>query len=406
LKYSLFIARRLQQGKQGSFSSLVSRVAVITIMLGVATMVVSFSILEGFKKNIKEKIFSFGAHVQVTKYEIDQSFEDSPITLDSLFLKQLNLNPEIAHVQVYLHKPGLLKSESEISGVILKGITHDFDTTSFRTNMKEGRFIKFKSDSSYSPEIIISTRLASKLNVKKNDSLWMYFIQDPPRFRKLCVVGIYETGLEEFDDHFVLSDLALNRKMNDWGDTLIGGYEIFIKDFDQIDPVSQEVFDMTDADLDAVKITDKYQEIFDWLVVLNQNVMFFIIIVLFVACFNTISTVFILIVERTSTIGLLKAMGASNGQLRMIFFIQGCSLLGKGLLWGNILGLGIAWLQYQFHLIPLDPVNYYMYTVPISWNWWMIGLVNLLTIGLVGLVILIPLASVTYMKTIKAIKFN
>ena len=405
MKYSLFIARRLQQGKQGSFSALVSRVAVITIMLGVATMVVSFSILEGFKKNIKEKIFSFGAHIQVTKYEINQSFEDSPIKLDSGFLKQLAKNPEIGHVQVYLHKPGLLKSESEISGVVLKGISRDFDTTSFRTNMKEGRFIKF-SDSTYSSEIIISTRLASKLNVKKNDSLWMYFIQDPPRFRKLCVVGIYETGLEEFDDHFVLSDLALNRKMNDWGDTLIGGYEIFIKDFNQIDPVHQEVFDMTDADLDAVKITDKYLEIFDWLVVLNQNVMFFIVIVLFVACFNTISTVFILIVERTSTIGLLKAMGANNGQLSMIFFLQGFTLLGKGLLWGNILGLGIAWVQYQFHLIPLDPVNYYMYTVPISWNWWMICFVNLLTAVLVGLVILIPLISVTVMKPIKAIKFN
>jgi lipoprotein-releasing system permease protein len=244
------------------------------------------------------------------------------------------------------------------------------------------------------------------MRLKTGDSLLMFFVQYPPRFKKLAIKGIYETGLEELDDQVIIGDIKLNQNLNNWADTLVGGYEIYIKNFSQLDEVSQKVFEVMDYDMQLEKITDKYLQIFDWLTLLRRNVRIFLVLILFVACFNMVSTIFIMIMERTNMIGLLKALGARNDQVHAIFIYNGLFIILRGMLFGNLIGLGFCALQYYFKLIPLDPENYYMSSVPIEWNWLMIVLLNLLIFVMISLVLVIPVFIISRISPIKAIKFN
>jgi lipoprotein-releasing system permease protein len=400
-----FISKRIYKARKGSFSSVVAVIATCSIMLGIAVMIISFSILEGFKHKIQNKIFSFGSHMQVTKYDLHKSYEESPLSINTELFRHPEKIPEIIHIQVYSMKPGLLKTKEEVMGVVMKGIGRDFDLDRFRQNIVEGSFIKF-NDSTYSQDILISRKIADKMLLKTGDSLLMFFVQYPPRFKKLAIKGLYETGLEELDDQVILGDIRLNQNLNNWDDTLVGGYEIYIKDFSKLDEVSQKVFEMMDYDMQLEKISDKYLQIFDWLTLLRRNVRIFLVLILCVACFNMISTIFIMIMERTNMIGLLKALGARNDQVHAIFIYNGLSIILKGMLFGNMIGLGFCALQYYFKLIPLDAENYYMSSVPIEWNWLTILSLNLLIFVLISLVLVIPVFIISKISPIKAIKFN
>jgi lipoprotein-releasing system permease protein len=400
-----FISKRINKSRKGSFSSVVGVIATCSIMLGIAVLIISFSILEGFKHKIQNKIFSFGSHMQVTKYDLHKSYEESPLSIHSdLFLHPEKIQ-EISHIQVYSMKPGLLKTKEEVMGVVMKGIGRDFGLDRFKQNIVEGSFIKF-NDTTYSQDILVSRKIADKMRLKTGDSLLMFFVQYPPRFKKLAIKGIYETGLEELDDQVIIGDIKLNQNLNNWADTLVGGYEIYIKNFSQLDEVSQKVFEVMDYDMQLEKITDKYLQIFDWLTLLRRNVRIFLVLILFVACFNMVSTIFIMIMERTNMIGLLKALGARNDQVHAIFIYNGLFIILRGMLFGNLIGLGFCALQYYFKLIPLDPENYYMSSVPIEWNWLMIVLLNLLIFVMISLVLVIPVFIISRISPIKAIKFN
>ena len=400
-----FISKRINKARKGSFSSVVAVIATCSIMLGIAVMIISFSILEGFKHKIQNKIFSFGSHMQVTKYDLHKSYEESPLSTNSEIFRHPEKVPEISHIQAYSMKPGLLKTKEEVMGVVMKGIGRDFDLDRFKQNIVEGSFIKF-NDTTYSQDILISRKIANKMRLKTGDSLLMFFVQYPPRFKKLAIKGLYETGLEELDDQVIIGDIRLNQNLNDWDDTLVGGYEIYIKDFAKLDEVSQKVFEIMDYDMQLEKINDKYLQIFDWLTLLRINVRIFLVLILCVACFNMISTIFIMIMERTNMIGLLKALGARNDQVHAIFIYNGLSIILKGMLFGNMIGLGFCALQYYFKLIPLDPENYYMSSVPIEWSWLTIVLLNLLIFVLISLVLVIPVFIISRISPIKAIKFN
>jgi lipoprotein-releasing system permease protein len=289
---------------------------------------------------------------------------------------------------------------------VLKGIDKQYNQAKFKENLIQGNFISFPQAGN-SLEIIISQKIANKLNLKLQDSVVMFFIQNPPRFRKLLIKGIYETGMEDFDDKFILGDLRLVQRLNDWADTLAGSYEGFVKDFAQLDTVVvNEVLQHINYDQQIETVTQKHLDIFDWLNLLNQNVSIFLSLILTVASFNMISILLIMIMERVQMIGVLKALGASDWQIRQIFIYKGMILIVRGMLGGNLLGLGFCALQYYFRVIPLDPQNYYMNYVPIEWDWQIILGMNLLTFLIITVVLLLPTMIIARVKPIKAIRFD
>ncbi|MDA0193886.1 MAG: ABC transporter permease [Bacteroidetes bacterium] len=400
-----FISSRIRNEELGSFSSIISKIAIASIAIGLAAMIISFLILRGFEKTVTQKIYDFSGHLQITKYTLSEAIENQPISLNSEFYANYQDYDFIDHVQEYAHKPGLLKTDEEVQGVIFKGVAKNFDLSHFQPSIEEGRFINFP-DSTYSNEIILSRRLCNKLKLSNGDNVIAYFVQDPPRFRRFDVVGIYDTGLEEFDEKVVLADIDMIRRLNNWPDSLAGGLEVFVKDTDLIDEAEMELFSTIDFDLYVDKVSDKYIQIFDWLGLIGQNVIVFLILVLFIACFNMVSILLILIMERTQMIGMFKALGASDALVRRIFSLNGMYLVIRGMVIGNVIGLGFGVLQYYFKIIPLDPENYYMSFVPIHWDFQILILLNVLTFFLVNLTLLVPTIIVSRITPIKAIRFN
>lgn len=378
---------------------------MISIAVTLVSLIGAFTILGGFEDTIKEKIYTFSGHLVISKYTLSTSFEDSPITVSNTTLERLSNLPEVDYLQSYAYKAGLIKANEEVQGVIMKGLDHNFDTVSFAEHLLEGRFPHFPEDG-YGVEVAASKKLANYLKLEVGDEMIIFFIQEPPRFRKLILTGIYETGLEDFDEKTLLGDINLVRKINGWDENTVGGIEVFIKDKNKLEAAEELLFDETDSDLYVDKVSDKYAGIFEWLKLLHRNVIVFFWIILFVACLNMVSILLILIMERINMIGTFKGLGASGGLLRRIFLISGLRLIGKGLLWGNLIGLGACWLQSYFKIIPLDVSNYYMTHVPILFDFEMIFIINLLAIVLTGLTLFIPLLVIGRIKPITAIKFD
>lgn len=405
MNLSYFISKRINKSSQGTFSSIINKIAIASIAIGLAVMLVSFLILGGFQRTIKEKIFSFGAHLQVTKYTLGNQFEEQPVSKNSDFYQNYHEYEFIEHVQQFSHKPGLLKTDEDVWGVLLKGVGKDFNVERFQNNIIAGSFIQLP-DSGYSREIMISERISNLLKLNVEDDVIMYFVQDPPRYRKLTVKGIYKTDLEDFDEKIIIGDIGLIQRLNNWEEDVVGGFEIFIKNYRRMDNAEEILMEEIDYDLYVEKVSDKYIQIFEWLTLLNRNVVIFLTLILFVACFNMISILLILIMERTQMIGLLKALGATNAQVRKIFVYDGMQLMIKGLLWGNLLALAFGFLQDRFKIIPLDPENYYMNFVPIEWNWPVLVLLNILVFIIVSLVLMVPTMIISKINPIKAIKFD
>lgn len=401
-----FISRKISQPESKSFSSTINRIAVASIAVGLAVMMVSFLILDGFRKEVKDKIYSFSGHVQVTKYSLDNSMQEEPISVNNPLYRQPERFDLVDHVQVFSHKAGLLKTEDEVLGAFLKGVGTDFDSTQFKRNLSRGQFIRFDS-SGYSTDVLISRKVANTLRLDTGDNVRMYF-SDPPnnRIRKLHVRGIYDTGIEEFDDQVIIGDIRMIQRLNNWPDSLVGGFEVFLTDSQRVDQAEAALQGELDYSLFVEKISDKYVQIFEWLDLINNNVAVFLALILFVACFNIVSILLILIMERTQMIGVLKALGARNSQIRRIFTYNGMLLIAQGMLWGNLIGIGFGLLQSHFKLIPLDPENYYMEFVPIEWDLLTIVLLNLLIFVVVGLVLAIPTLVILRIEPIKAIRFD
>lgn len=400
-----FIAQRIQKTNTTTFTSTVTKIGISSIAIGLAVMIISFSILIGFKQTIQEKLFSLSSHIQVSKITLNQSFEETPIAINTKFYQNYRKNPEIRHVQAVANKAGLLKSTEEHAGIVIKGVGRDYDWANFKENLIEGREINFR-DTTYSDEIIISKQIAKQLKIKLSDKVRIYFIQNPPRIRPVKVVGIYDTGLEEFDKNFILGDLALVQRMNDWDKGTAGHYEVFLKNFDKLDVVAKQVFDEIDQDMQLLKVTEMFPQIFDWLGLMDRNIIVIIALILLVASFNMISVLLVMMMERTPMIGLLKALGTDNAKIRKIFIYNGLTIIIKGMIYGNIIGIGFCFLQKTFKIIPLDSESYYMSYVPISFDWLTILVLNLVTVLLVLAVITIPTLVVSRMKLIESLKFK
>ncbi|MDF7812148.1 FtsX-like permease family protein [Hymenobacter sp. YC55] len=380
-----------------------TKIAIISIALGLAVMIVSFSILEGFRNEIQSKIFSFGAHLTVSKYDTNNSIEIEPISGPGL-VKDLRRFPQVATIQPFARKTAIIKTKDEVLGVVLKGISEVNSRSPMRNNLVAGSFISFPD--SASSDILLSRKVADKLRLNVGDRVLFYFIQNPPRVRPFRVSGIYQTGLDEFDEVYVIGDLRQIRELNAWPDSLVGGVEVVLKDFERLDPVSEDMYENLRYDLKLDKITEQYAQLFDWLQLLNRNVVIFLLLIIFVATFNMVATIFIMILERTNMIGILKAVGATDQQIRSMFFFRGLSLTVRGMIFGNVVGLGFCALQYYTHLIPLDPENYYMDRVPVFWDPAILVLLNVATFATSLLAVLIPTYLISRIKPVAAIKFD
>ncbi|MBX2844524.1 MAG: FtsX-like permease family protein [Flammeovirgaceae bacterium] len=403
--FPYFISKRIRSGTQNSFSSLIARIAIGSIAIGIAVMILSFAIFDGFKNTIQEKIFSFSGHIKTNKWVESNSYEETPVSTN-LYLYQNALEIEgIKHIQVYSQKACILKTEDESSGAVMKGVGTDFDLELFQKNIIEGEFLDL-SGSSYSKDIIVSSITANRLELSLEDELIVYFVQDPPRIRKLNIKGIYETGIEDFDQMMVIGDNRLIQRLNNWDSTQVGGFELFIEDFDKLEEVSDKVWDEMDVGLQIELVTNKYVQFFDWFIMLNRNVFVVLVVILFVACFNIVSITLIMITERTNMIGTLKALGTTDKNIRKIFMYNGGRMIVKGLIIGNILGIGFGLIQQYFQLIPLDPANYYMSAVPIEFNWAIVVVLNILMTLMILIILMIPTIIISRIDPIKSIKFD
>jgi lipoprotein-releasing system permease protein len=405
LNLPFFISNKITKKSEGTFSQTIHKVAITSIAIGMISLLLSFMILGGFKKTISEKIYSFGGQLLITQFTQSSSFENASFLLSDTLIRVLEAEPYITRFQSFALKAGLLKTKEEVQGIIFKGIDIDFDTSSFQSNLVKGRFPSL-SDDAYSLEVMLSSRIADYLKLDTGDEVLVYFVQNPPRFRNLQVSGIYQTGLEDFDDKIILGDLSLIRRLNDWEDERVGGVEVFIDNNIAIGKAHSMLYKNMAADLYVENIEEKYVQLFDWLALLNRGVYIFLALILLVASFSMVSILLILIMERTQMIGLLKSFGATNHMIRRIFITSGTQLLIKGLVWGNIIAIGLGFLQYHYRWIPLDPDNYYMSYVPIDFNLAIILGVNLLTFVLVALSLFIPISMINRIQAIDAIRLD
>ncbi len=405
MNLSRFIAQRIQNSQRQSFTSTVTKIGIASIAIGLAVMIVSFSILIGFKKTIQSKLFTLSSHIQVSKITLNQSFEETPMPINTNFYIKTQKKSEIRHIQAVANKAGLLKSADEHIGVMIKGVGKDYDWNLFKENLIAGRTLQTDSVEGL-PEIIISKKIADKLRLKLNQEAHLYFIQSPPRIRKVKIVGIYDTGLEEFDKNYILGNLALVQKMNNWEGNICGHYEIYLKEFETIDIDASSISKTLDIDQQLLKVTDMFPAIFEWLGLMDRNILIIIILILLVAGFNMISVLLVMMMERTPMIGILKALGATDQKIRNIFVINGIKILVRGLVIGNILGIGLSFIQKYYQIIPLEAESYYMNFVPIELNWQIILLLNVMTSIIVSAVITIPTFIVSKMNLVDAIKFK
>ena len=412
----LFIAKRLfsSKDKNQQLSQRVVRLAVIGISLGMIVMILAVAIVTGFQNEVESKVNGFTAHFQIANYDSNQSYQTSPISNKQLFLKELSEMDGIRHIQTYATKPGMINTKEEIQGVVLKGIAPDFDWTFFENNKIEGERIPL--DSTRTDKVWISKQISSMLKLKLGDRFRMYFLNENeniPRLRKFEVGAIYQTGLEEFDRMFVLIDIRHVRRLNSWEHNQISGFEIYVDNLNLIEEKEYVLRNLILSHVEenapllrVINIKRKFPHIFDWLNLLDMNVWIILGLMLLVAGFNMISGLLVIILERTQMIGILKSMGAADLNVRKVFLYLSAFLIGKGLLWGNVLGLILAFLQLQFEIIHLDPTSYYVNTVPINLSILHLFFLNLGALGITLLMLIGPSLLISRIDPGKTIRFE
>lgn len=415
----LFIAKRIIFGRnrESRFSRPIVRIAILGIALGIAVMVLTIAIVTGFQAEIRDKVIGFGAHIQIFNYDSNTSFEPNPIDKNQAFIPVLKHEPGIKHIQVYATKNGIIKTRTDNEGVVLKGVGSDYDWSFIRKSLVQGETFLVQ-DSLPSKNIVISKILADRLGLLLGDKLNIYFLtkkkaeyegapeQYEKRVRDFIITGVYETGFEEFDKRTVIVDIAQVRKLNYWTADQVGGFEIQINDFKQIDKMGEFVYENIGQGLNSQTIKEANSTIFSWLDLMDWNAIIVIVLMVIVAAINMISALLVLILERTNMIGILKALGAGNVAIRRIFLYNAAYLIGIGLVWGNIIALVICFVQNRFGIITLPQETYYISKVPINLVWWHVVLLNLATMVVCVLMLLLPSFIVTRITPVKAIRFS
>jgi lipoprotein-releasing system permease protein len=456
LNLSYFISKRIRQEQGTGFSSTIHKIAVASIAIGLAAAIVSFLIMQGFQQEVKNKIYTFSKHILITKYTMSNAVEEQPFDISMDWYNSPGSFGFITHAQEYSHKAGIIKAEDEVLGIVFKGVSKRFNIRDFSQSMVEGSFLHFP-DSGYSNDVVVSRIIADKIDAKTGDEIVVHFFQNPPRFRRLKISGIYETNMSDyFDGKVIIGDLRLVQRLNEWSETQAGGIEISIDlnyfsdwalwrnaidkqrqridmyiwnnpeyagnrwwgsftawlgftydhDREAMEAAAYALGESIDFDLYIETVRDKYIQVFEWLDLIKRQVKILLGVILVVICVNMISVLLILVMERTPMVGMLKAMGAKNSLIRSVFIFNGIHLILKGLLIGNITGLGLCFIQDYFHVMPLNPHDYYVAYVPIAWNWFTVIFLNALVFLTVTLVLLLPSRFIMRIRPIEAIRFD
>ena len=406
------MAKRLIGASNGKISSSVVKIAIISVALSVAVMIVSVAVIIGFKNQIMDKAVGFGSCVNIINRESGENLETLPIDSNQDFFPSIENEEGISHIQRYALKPAIFKAGGQILGAMLKGVAQEYDRSFFEKNLVSGEFPDF-SDSVASRRILISQKMADALNLKTGDSFAAYFVQQPMRMRKYVVSGIYSTGLEEYDKIFALVDMADIQKLNSWTKNQITGFEVMIDDFSFLDEMTDLVREyagyqiLQDGSMMKVSsVKDNNRQLFDWITLTQMNVWVILFIMFFVSFVNMSTALLIIIFEKASMIGLLKAVGASNFLIRKIFVIKSLYILLKGIVIGNVIALILVLSEHYLHFIPLDASSYYVDYVPCDFKLWYFAAIDVSTLLIMSVLLIIPSFAVSVMRPAKVMGFK
>ena len=410
-----FLSRRIyfSEGDRHEVSRPAIRIATVGVAIGLAVMIITVSVILGFKHTIRDKVVGFGSHIQVTNFVTQQTAVPAPIAINDTLMRKLKAIPNVRHVECYTMTQGILKTDSDFLGVAFKGVGEDYDLSFIRQNLQEGTLPTFSSKKS-SNKLVISRKMADKLQLHVGDKVYAYFIAyDDVRARRFTISGIYQSNMKQFDDVLCLTDLRTSTKLNDWEPDQCSGAELLVKDFDHINETNMQVVELIRNHSDrygetlaSQTIFEAYPQIFSWLSLLDVNVWIILALMICVAGFTMISGLLIIILERTQMIGILKALGARNSTVRHTFLWFAAFIISQGLLLGDVIGIGLVVLQQHTGFIHLDPASYYVDTAPMELNIPIIIILNVVTLLISLFVLIAPSYLVSHIQPVKAMQFD
>lgn len=406
-----FIAKRLITAKdnKSSISAPIVKIAISAIAIGMIMMIVSVATGIGLQKKIRDKVSAFNGQVIISNYDNNNSEVTLiPISKKQDFYPNFKSVPEVSHIQAIATKAGIIRTENAFEGIVFKGVGADFDWNNISEFIVGGKLPDFKKV--LNEDVVISKFLADRLNLKVGDQFNTFFVKEEqgklPNSRRFKIAAIFNSGFQDFDATYIIGDIRHIQKINKWREDQVGAFEVFVKDFNEIKNVGNQIYEETSSNLDTKTIIEKYSYIFDWLQLFDFNIVIILAIMILVATINMIVALLVLILERTQMIGILKSMGFNNWSVRKIFLYNAFYLILRGLLWGNLIGISILLIQQQFGIVQLNPENYYVNQAPVYLNWIYILLLNLLTVSICFVVLLIPSYIITKISPVKAIRFD
>jgi lipoprotein-releasing system permease protein len=410
LNYELFIAKRIIAGKKykNSISSPIIKIAITAIALGIIIMLIAVATGSGLQYKIRDKMAGFKGHVQIVNYDANNSdVSTNPIEKNQDFYPKFKNITGIKSIQVFANKGGILRTKTDFEGIIFKGVSTDYDWSFFEEYLVAGKVPNFKQPRTR--EVLLSQTVMNRLQLKLNDTILATFLKTAtsslPSNRKYIISGIYNSGFAQFDKSMMIGDIREVQKLNKWTENQVGGFEVILDNFDEIDAKGEEIYRQTSSTLRSTTIVDTYQNIFDWIKLFDNNIWFIIGIMIVIAGINMITALLVLILERVQMIGILKALGSYSASIRKIFLYNAGYLILKGLFWGNIIGLLLLFIQYYFEVITLNPETYYVTTMPVYISFTAIVMLNFGTLFLCFLMLIIPSYIITKIEPSKAIKF-
>ncbi|GIZ09152.1 permease [Flavobacterium sp. UMI-01] len=411
LNLEYFIAKRLVTSKdnKSSISAPIIRIAIAAIAIGMVMMIVSVATGVGLQQKIREKVSAFNGHILISNFDSNESDTNlTPVSTKQDFYPKFNSVEGVQHVQAVASKAGIIRTETAFEGIVYKGVGKDYDWVYIKEYLVEGRLPDYSNR--LNEEVVISQFLAKRLQFKLGDSFNTFFMKEGqnkmPNSRRFKIVGIFNSGFQEFDATYVLGDIRHIQRINKWNVDQVGAFEVFVKDFNDIERIGEQVYQHIGSTLNSKTIIEKYSYIFEWLRLFDFNIIVILVVMILVATINMVVALLVLILERTQMIGILKSIGASNWSVRKVFLYNATYLIFRGLFWGNVIGVLVLLVQQYFGVIKLNPENYYVNEAPVYLSFGYILILNLLTIGVCVLVLLIPSYIITKISPVKAIRYE
>ena len=411
MNYEYFLAKRIIGNKsyKSSVSAPIIKIGIAAIAISIIVMLIAIATGIGLERKIRDKAVAFNGHISISNFDSNESEgAQVPISINQDFYPEFTTVAGVSHIQAVANKFGIIRTNTDFEGLFLKGVGSDYDWRYFKDFLVEGRLPVYTQK--YSSEVLISTYLADRLGFVDGDSFQMYFMKSDsskaPSIMKYSIVGVFNSGFEELDKTYIIGDINHVQRLNRWSKDQIGNFEVFIPNYNDLDRLGNEVYAQTPSTLNTLTVKQKYATIFEWIPIFTTNIYIILAIMIFVGAINMITALLVLILERTQMIGILKALGSSNVSIRKLFLYNASYLIFCGLFWGNLIGLGVLFLQKQFQFLTLDPSVYYVTVAPVYLDWTYVVLLNVMTFVLCILMLLIPSFIISKISPIKAIKFN